>query len=465
MKKSIILTSALITSLISINGASAADQTAARESSLKQQILNANSFITDSSIRDEKFQAMEQSPFAFFRATNYVYYSDLGNGVIPIPAEWKSTQNISTWIEGDAHTDNVGFFDNDKGEVKFDLNDFDESYIAPFYWDLIRFSTSIFLLCDETPNVSLSDQERSDLVSSFLQTYQDTLKEVNGNSSETSVQLDEGYLSSGFVQDQLRDAKSSDDKAKLLDKWTVTGSSGRTFDFSNSDLAPVSSGDYSAISANWNGYKSTIDSFVQSKPSSYFTIKDIARRLHSGLGSLGVDKYYVLIEGDSSSADDDEILEIKEQRLPSMFMEGSLSQSTYDSEFTNHAQRSSIAYLAEETEVDNHLGYMTFNNKSFRVRRISPWKEGIKAKDFNSKSDLEDFVKYSAKALAYAHARADKDYSTNFVDYNFEQGALDAIDVWPQFKTKVLAYSSDYYQQVKADYSLYEDLMNNGEIK
>lgn len=103
---------------------------------------------------------MEESPFSFYRATNPLFYQDLGTGVIPIPSAWKTTANIRTWVgvEGDAHTQNIGFFDNSKGEVVFDLNDSDESYVAPFYWDLIRFSTSVFLMADEASNVSLSMQ-------------------------------------------------------------------------------------------------------------------------------------------------------------------------------------------------------------------------------------------------------------------------------------------------------------------
>ncbi|MEE6452346.1 DUF2252 family protein [Gottfriedia acidiceleris] len=200
-----------------------------------------------------------------------------------------------------------------------------------------------------------------------------------------------------------------------------------------------------------------------SKPSTYFTIKDIARRLHSGLESLGVDKFYVLIEGETRSQNDDVLLEVKEQRNPSMFLEGSLSQTQCNT-FPSHGNRSKTGELADGIKVDNDLGEMNFNNSSYRVQRISPWDETFDAVDFKSKSDVQNFLKYSAMAFAYAHARADKDYNTTYVNYNFEQGVLDAITAWPQFKTTVLQLSENYYNQVLADYTLIEDLRHTGKL-
>ncbi|MCD7034931.1 DUF2252 domain-containing protein [Metabacillus sp. GX 13764] len=463
MKLKASLLTALTIAFVPLSFAAAADQSASRESYLKNEISDENAFMPAPSLREEKYTAMEESPFAFYRATNPLYYQDLSKGVIPVPSNWKTAPNIQTFLQGDAHAENLGFFDNNNGEVVFDLNDFDESYKGPFYWDLIRFSSSIFLMADEAKNLSLSAQDKENLVSSFLDTYQSTIESVNGNSSEDSIQLDEGYLKSGFVQDELRHAKSSDSLAKLLSKWTVVSNGMRTFNWSNSNLAPADSVK-SAITASWPSYIQSLGSFGQSMPSGYFQIKDAAKRLHSGLGSLGTDKYYVLIEGKTDSQDDDVLLQVKEQRLPSMFKEGSLSSSQYQDWFPAHAERSRTAAKALGIKTDNHLGTISFSGKSFRVERISPYKEGISADDFNSRSDMEDFVKYSATAFALAHARSDKDYNAAYVPYNYEQGFLDAVAALPKVKTTILTLSENYAAQVKADYQMYLDLRNNGEL-
>jgi hypothetical protein len=83
---------------------------------------------------------------------------------------------------------------------------------------------------------------------------------------------------------------------------------------------------------------------------------------------------------------------------------------------------------------------------------------------FVSKADLENFVQASAKALAYAHARSDRDYNSSYVSYNFADGALQAIALWPQFKTAVAQLGESYAAQVQADYNSFVDLVNSGQL-
>ena len=150
--------------------------------------------------------------------------------------------------------------------------------------------------------------------------------------------------------------------------------------------------------------------------------------------------------------------------LPSLFKEGSLSLSHYNGWFANHAQRTVVANKALGIKVDEHLGVLVCDNKSFRVRRLPPCRYGFEITDFSSKSDVNDFVTYAAKALALAHARADKDYNPTYINYNFEQAYLAAIVRWPQFKTTVNRLSEGYYQQVLADYELFTDLFGTGQL-
>jgi len=451
------------TIIFETNTVFATDNSLNRQNYIKQEITNANAFITNASVKHDKYTQMATSPFMFYRATNHLYFSDLGLGVINIPYQWKSTSDINTWIQGDFHTQNIGFFDNKDGKIVFDLNDFDESYIGPFYWDLIRYCTSIFLMTNEA-NVSLSLQDKRDLTTYFLEQYQATLNNVNGNSSETTTEIGKDTLIKGFVKDKLTKLERSKSLVKLLDKWTTINNNKRIFNMKNSDLVAATSIEKTNIASNFNTYIDSIGSFYTSKGSNYFKIKDVARRMNSGLGSLGVDKFYALIEGSSIENNDDIILEIKEQKNPSMFKEGSISIVNYNALFSNDAQRSKTAQKANGIKVDDHLGVETFGGKSYRVTRISPYKYSFDSSDFQSRSDIEDFLKYSAKALAYAHGRADKDYNSNYVNYNFEVGALNAIAVWPKFKTTVSSLAEEYYNQVLSDYSMFKNLFNNSQI-
>jgi len=370
--------------------------------------------------------------------------------------------NTLIWLSGDYHTQNIGFFDDNAGTVVFDLNDSDDSYIGPFYWDLIRFSTSVYLMTTEMTAIGFSKVDQESLVSEFLKTYQDTLE-----SRIEDVEMDDSYITSGFVRDKLRELKKTKTQVELLDKFTVVSSGVRVFEQNTPNLAATTYYERRNITYNWDKYIQTLSpSFVVSVGnSSYFAIKDIARRLDSGLGSQGVDKFYVLIEGRTSSQDDDELLEVKEEDLPSLFHEGSTSIDQYNSWFSTHAERYLTAKKATGIKLDKHYGSMNFMGKSFRIARISQYKFGFASTDFLKKSDVKDFVFYAAKALALAHARSDKEYDKKYIWYNFKQAYVNATAVLSQFKSHVNTLSEKYFHQVNDDYIMFVDLLKSGQFK
>src|SRR5258706_1897999 len=251
----------------------AAHMTQTRRDFLRTEITKANAFIIDPLVQDEKYSQMKTSPSQFYRGIAHLYYADLSNGTINIPSAWKRQSNINIWLSGDFHTQNVGYSDDQMGKVIFDLNDTDESYIGPFYWDLIRFSTSLYLLTDETSstnsgdgsNFSYSVSQQANLVTSFLQTYQDTLQHVGCHHDETNIQIDESYLQSGFIQDKLRDLQKKT-QADLLKKWTIKTSSGRRFDVTNPNLVPMTNEQRTQFVNSWTSYTQSLSSsFVASK--------------------------------------------------------------------------------------------------------------------------------------------------------------------------------------------------------
>jgi uncharacterized protein (DUF2252 family) len=83
-----------------------------------------------------KNQLMAASPFAYFR------------GAVPVMAyDLSLTGNtgILSQLCGDAHVRNLGAFAGPDGRLVFDINDFDETIVAPFEWDVKRMATSLVL--------------------------------------------------------------------------------------------------------------------------------------------------------------------------------------------------------------------------------------------------------------------------------------------------------------------------------
>ena len=415
-----------------------------RSDFLKKEITSWNSFITEETILKSKFNEMKESSYPFFRATAHLFYKDIDSLLIPIPSEWKQTPRIKTWIQGDLHTQNLGFFENADGQIKLDVNDFDESFIAPFYLDLIRFVTSIFLQREDV-DFKFSPKEASDLAEYFLEEYQETLSEISEDGKE--LELIENNLD-GFPKDTVDELKDKKSNTTLLAKWTKPVEGKICFDLSNPELCALTETESQEIRSNWSDYIESLGDFSAEKRSVFFQIQDIARRLHSGMGSQGVHKYYVLIQGDSSPL----LLEVKEQRLPCLFLMKDMSESEYNSFFTNHAERTKTACKAMLANPDSFLGTMVTANHSYLVTRISPFKKKLESKDFHSESDFKKYLKHSARAVAYAHSRSYKSIFIRSTSLSFANTVLSAMKAWSGTRNTIVKLGNDYTEQVKSDF-------------
>src|SRR6202453_4668370 len=83
-----------------------------------------------------KNQLMAASPFAYFRGAVPVMAYDLS--LVP-------NTGICNQLCGDAHVRNLGAFAAPDGRLVFDINDFDETIVGPFEWDVKRMATSLVL--------------------------------------------------------------------------------------------------------------------------------------------------------------------------------------------------------------------------------------------------------------------------------------------------------------------------------
>ena len=83
-----------------------------------------------------RYGRMLASPFAFFRGSAVVMASDLA--VCP-------STNYAIQVCGDCHLLNFGAFATPERNVVFDINDFDETFPAPWEWDVKRLAASFHI--------------------------------------------------------------------------------------------------------------------------------------------------------------------------------------------------------------------------------------------------------------------------------------------------------------------------------
>ncbi|MBP7533412.1 MAG: DUF2252 family protein [Chitinophagales bacterium] len=131
-----------------------------------------------------KFRKMAQTPLAFYRGSAALFYADVSNDKDPFLNEKTSR----VWIQGDLHAENFGTYMNGKGILIFDVNDFDESYVAPFNWDVKRFCASLALIGYQK---ALSDVEIREVVAHGARSYaRQVARFANGEDKSFALTLE-----------------------------------------------------------------------------------------------------------------------------------------------------------------------------------------------------------------------------------------------------------------------------------
>jgi len=437
----------------------AAGKDSDRAAEVRSEIASANDWIKDQDQLQTKWAAMGRTPFTFYRATDHLFYHDLGSGLIAVPQNWKKAdQKVSTWISGDFHLQNVGFVDTGNGNLVFEPNDFDESLQAPFHWDLIRCVASLFIIADSAdwkidalPGESekdtkkaaaderlafkLSQKDAEDLAMDFLKNYFAAVQGKHEPLDEAKVREMSGK--DGWMTQTL-DKQKGADVAKFWKKQT--GGSQSAFDFPSltTRLREVPKPVAKDFDPAWDLYQAA------GVPPGCLEKKAEAERLGSGLGSLGVVKIYVLIEGPTKADTDNLLLECKETRAPSML--GRALPAPAAPAYKNEAERVSTAMHKMLTKVGEPEGGFTAGGRPYHVTPITPWGDGVALGDFPKRGDLAEFLKFTALALADAHCRAEPGFAASVQDFLAKQHEV---------KNTLVKLGEDYGQQVVKDFDAF----------
>lgn len=322
-----------------------------------------------------KYQAMSESPFAFYRATAFLFYND-------VKAEQNLAGGINVPLQGDFHLENMGTYRVSNGSFAYDLNDFDEAVTGPHTWDLARLAVSIHLAADE---VGIKKSDRQELIQYFLQRYVVHLQSLQRQPNLLNAPLDERYLS-GKAAEQVTQARQRFDRTEWLNEMTRGGRF-----VLDEKVLPLQAPEIPVV-------EQALSRYAQSRRegAAFFQLKDAATRI-AGKGSLGRYRYIVLIEGPTRSGQDDLILEIKEAITPSASLAG-VGRSN------NDALRIVQAYQRFLPGADPYLGLTSIGQLPAYVRELLP-KETVNLTKVNKVSEYSPFLDSVALIIARAHAR------------------------------------------------------------
>jgi uncharacterized protein (DUF2252 family) len=191
------------------------------------------------------------------------------------------------------HFENFGSYKGDNRLVYFDINDYDEAALAPVTWDIVRLLTSIqcgaeALHATRAETLAVSD--------SCLEAYRSAL--IDGKPLWVELETSSGLVNA------LLTALQGRQRAAFLDKRTIRKGRRRSLKLDGIKALPASDAQKQTVTEFMDRFAAT-----QPKPK-FFEVLDVGRRI-AGTGSLGLERFVVLVEG-KGSPDGNYLIDIKE---------------------------------------------------------------------------------------------------------------------------------------------------------
>jgi uncharacterized protein (DUF2252 family) len=398
-----------------------------------------------------KFRKMAATPFAFFRGSACLFYHDLREEAQEGTYLDERTSRI--WIHGDLHAENFGTYMNSHGRLIFNVNDFDESYIGPFTWDLKRFSASIALI---GYGKALSDDQISRLVKAFATSYRQKIRAMASSSGEVSgFSLD---TARGPLLECLRSARLQS-RVATLDATTHIHGHERHFS-KQGGVFEIDDATREKVTAAFERYLSTLPK-PREQGSCY--IKDVVSRRGVGIGSAGLPTYNLLVAGDNEALEGDVIIYMK-QSQPSA-VSSQVQDFRAQSYFKHEGHRTVMLQRSLQAHADPWLGWTEIDGKGYMVTEVSPFANDIEWSDINDPEEIVAVVADLGQAVAIMHKAADKEGAESLVPFPIDKAVDEAIGSdEAKFASFLTEFAFEYSDRVREDHRLFVDAFRNGRI-
>ena len=397
--------------------------------------------------RKTKYGKMLANAYSFYRGTAPLYWFDLGTD------ERLGTfgnQHTCTWLSGDYHAYNAGTYDRNDAII-YGLNDFDESVVADYQLDLWRLATSINLIVRENDN-NLSEEEVAQVLDAMSDSYLARMSHFVKCKSDMQelMTTENAYGKLKVFLQVIQEEKTRD---AMLDKWCPKRSNARKFDLNSEKLGYATIQEKQMVLNAMPQYQGTLVAPID------FTVIDIARRLLAGTGSLGMDRYYVLVQDKDGV---ERILDVKQQPKPSPYpYMGDVAKTKYDKDNDNDALRVVTAHRKLSVNPDQFMGWMELQGKYFSIQERSPFKGSFpaliaeatgkfKTCKLDSAKRYRKLAEQWASVLASRHANAMRDDTE---EQSLEQAIVNLVgDQDVEFKALVRSIAFEYSNQVVSDW-------------
>ena len=345
-----------------------------------------------------KNKMMAASPFGYFRGAAPVMAYDLS-----------LTENtgICNQLCGDAHVRNLGAFAGPDGRLAFDMNDFDETIVGPFEWDVKRMATSLILA---GRGAGAKDSRVREVVSIFLEKYRTSMAafarmpvlevaryQVHRLASVSPVA---GILQLAERTTPVHTLKSLTEVEKQA-AISKPGRPHRVFKTEPPMLRRVTGATADRVVDALKLYAESLQPERRHFLGQYRPI-DVAFKI-VGTGSVGLRDYVVYLDGNGPK--DPLFLQIKEETA-SAYAPYAATFGGVKGRIEQHQGRRVVeGERAMQLQSDPFLGWTTMKGRDYLVRQLNDHKASVQLEDLKT-VELMEYAAVCGELLARGHARA-----------------------------------------------------------
>ena len=334
-----------------------------------------------------RYGRMLPSPVAFLRGAAVLMANDLSR---------TPTTGITTQLCGDAHLDNFGGYATPERALIFDLNDFDETLVGPWEWDVKRLAASTVVAGRVN---GLSDHDCRAAARAAVRSYREHMHayaamrfiEIWYSAIDATEVVDR--LSTPAVADAVLIKARRNGNPETLPRLAEPVSDG----YRIVDEPPlVTHRTYplkQRIADVWAGYRASLPEDRRVLLDRYRLV-DVARKV-VGVGSVGLRCFVALLLGNDD--EDPLFLQFKEAR-PSVLL-----PFARPSPYANQGKRVASGQRVMQAASDVFLGWTRCGPVDYYVRQLRDMKASIPTDRLDA-GDLAAYAALCGWALARAHA-------------------------------------------------------------
>ncbi len=400
-----------------------------------------------------KFRKMAATPFAFYRGSAILFYADVVRDDDPFQNEKTSR----VWIQGDLHAENFGTYMNGAGKLVFDVNDFDEAYVAPFTWDLKRLVASLALIGYEK---AMSDGEIRQMIAAIVEGYLDQVAQfASGRTTpDFALTLDN---TKGKLNELLQEARLQT-RIGLLNRFTSIENYDRRVTISKYNK-PLSKTRREKVEAAFQRYLETIPAGKRFG-AKHYQIKDVTATAGMGIGSAGLSMYTLLLEGPTQALENDVMISMKQAQIASPSRV--INNPEIERQFEHNGHRTVLSQRALQAYADPWLGYTTLDGVGQFVAEVSPYTYELEWGNLNELKDILETLDYMGRAVAKIHCVSDVDSDHTVVPFSTDKAIQDALQGQETaFVEMMTSFGEGYGAVVRDDHRLFVDAFRNHKFK